>query len=410
MLDLVSGRSSYLGTRLELARLDASGDGRLERILERATRLSAEQLDVARVGIWFFDEARESLSQTLLYERESERHSKPGLTLPAQASRAYLAAIEERRVLAVSHVREHPATRDLAACYLDPNRIASMLDAPIFRHGVVVGVVCHEHVGTPRTWPAREMDFAASVADMVALYCEEAAALVSERRLRAQEAELAKAERLASVGVVARHIAHDLNNAVAPILMCGQKLRTLVAGDPRLLEHVTIIVNAAEHGASLARRLLVSPVDRAEPLEPTLVDPLLADARPLFATLLSEGQTLRLEQGAPGAGVRMDPIELVRSLINLVNNARDATPGPGEVAIRSEHVAGEVLIRVADQGTGMSEAVQNRLFQPFFTTKPGRGYGLGLSGVRASVERAQGRVEVQTGPAGTTVTLSLPAA
>lgn len=402
--------TSYLSARLQLARLDVDGD-RLERILERATRLTADQLGVERVSIWFFDADRQILRLALLYERSLERHTRPELSIPLAAAPAYFAAIEERRAVAINDVSEHPVTAALFPLYLAPAGIVSMLDAPIFRHGTVVGVVCHEHVGTPREWPSRDVDFAASVADMVALYCEEASALATEKLLRAQEKELASAERLASVGVVARYIAHDLNNAVAPILMCGQKLRSLLAADAKLLEHVAIIINAAEHGASLARRLLDSGVDKLPQEEVVVVDVLLEDARPLLAALMGDGHTLRIDRGASLAAVRIDPVELTRALINLLTNARDAMKGrEGEVLMITERIKDEIRIQVVDRGHGMSEAVKDRLFQPFFTTKPHQGYGLGLSGVRMLMERVGGRVEVssQSG-VGTTVTLVLRA-
>jgi len=401
--------SSFLNARLKLARLGVDDPTRLDRVLEHVTRLASEQLTVERVGLWLFDEAHETLSLYLCYTRSTQSFSRELQSIRVEKFPDYFAALEERRALVADDVATHAATKALADLYLTERGVTSMLDVPIFRHGTTAGVLCHEHIGEPRAWGAREVDFAASVADMIAIYSEEADAARTQLELRKQEEELQQAERLATIGVVARHVAHDINNAVAPIMICAAQLKPLVASDPNAKERLAIIINAAEHGAALARRLLDAAAGHAPVRHPVTVDPLVEDAAPLLSAILGETRSLTLALDAAEARVSSDSVEMVRILVNLVTNARDAMTDGGSVTISTVVVLDEVRISVADTGTGMSEDLKKRLFTPFFTTKPGKGTGLGLAGVRSAIEAMKGKIQIESSPGnGTTVTLRLP--
>lgn len=111
------------------------------------------------------------------------------------------------------------------------------------------------------------------------------------------------------------------------------------------------------------------------------------------------------------AWVGIDTTDLSRICANLVLNARDAIAETGQIAVRVARDGDEVVIEVSDSGAGMSEEVQARLFQPFFTTKPvGRGTGLGLATTKVLVDRARGRIAVRSAVGhGTTFAIRLPA-
>jgi two-component system cell cycle sensor histidine kinase/response regulator CckA len=325
---------------------------------------------------------------------------------------AYFAALEQQRALVIEDARTHPATAEMIDDYVTPLGIGSLLDAPIFRHGKLFGIVCHENIGPPRRWQPHEVDFAVSVADMIALYFEAAEAAEAQKRLMTRENELLQAERHASVGILARHVAHDLNNAVAPILMCAAQLRTALAGDARLLERVQIILDAAQHGVGIARRLLNAaaggPVTVRDPLD---IDAFLVEAVPLLSAVAGDEVELVVHATSGHSCVPADPIELMRALINLVTNARDAMPEGGRLSITTKPCDLGVCLEVADSGVGMTTEEQGKLFQPFYTTKPGRGTGLGLTGVRNMIEAVRGKVDIVSAPGeGTTVTIIFPTA
>lgn len=363
---------------------------------------------MASSSAWLFDPLRTRLTLTKLWRATDRVCDTPNTALAVADIPRYVEALLGRRVLAIEDVYSHEATSELVDSYLRGHGIASMLDAPIFRQGQVIGVVCHEHVGPPRVFSIREVDFAASVADMIALYFEEAEAAAGRQMILAQEKELLLSERLASVGVVAGHVAHDLNNAVAPILLCAQQLRNMVGADPAVRERLDVILQAAEHGAALARRLMLTSTNGTPIRDPIQLDAVLSEARPLLRAVAGEGVELSLELAAGGAWVEVDPIELLRAVINLVSNARDARAAATlHVRVATQRLEdGRVRLTVADDGFGMSGEVRRQLFEPFFTTKPGRGSGLGLASVKGMLDSLRGTIEVDSAPdRGTTVSL-----
>ncbi len=121
---------------------------------------------------------------------------------------------------------------------------------------------------------------------------------------------------------------------------------------------------------------------------------------------------VRLELGVDDALCRVDPERFTAAILNLVVNARDAMPVGGEVVISSVRVKGaetdQVRVRVADSGTGMEKKVAERMFEPWFTTKPGAGTGMGLPAVRRFMILAGGEVCVETDKTGTSFDLVFP--
>ncbi|MGC3973917.1 MAG: PAS domain S-box protein [Nitrospira sp.] len=146
------------------------------------TEHAASTFAVERASIWLFDGTQLTLVLQDLFEATSKRHSQ-GTMLSTKEYPAYLHALEtEPYSLAAHAAQSDPRTSELTPSYLTPLGITSMLDAPIRRHGRVVGVLCLEHTGAPKTWTSEEEAFAASLAAMATLTLEAA-----DRR-QAQEA------------------------------------------------------------------------------------------------------------------------------------------------------------------------------------------------------------------------------
>ncbi len=358
------------------------------RVFEQAARLAAEQLEVDRVGVWVFEGRRTRPVRRAAYDRGAAKHDPDSVELDGPIS--FLAGLTKGVVRSK-----------------DEANGATLLDAPIVSSGPLYGFVRYEHGGEGRRWTPREMELARSLGELVALQIEAAAAA---RAVHAQERELMHAERLATVGVLARHVAHDLNNAVAPILMCAAQLRACTWSESAL-ERVEIIQNAAEHGASLAKRLLTTEAGAATIRDAVELDAELLRIEPLLRAV-ADRASLELELAAPRRRVPADAADLSRVVAHLLTNARDALPeGGGIVRLKTSADDEFVTITVSDDGRGIDEDDQRRLFQPFFTTKPGRGTGLGLAAVQAVVEVMRGRITVESAPGrGTTVTVTLPAA
>jgi PAS domain S-box-containing protein len=144
----------------------------------------ADSLHVDRVGVWLFNADRSALVCQNLYERNVGHSKCPDID--AQTYPKYFQALRQNRAIVADNACTNLHTCELAATYLEPHGIVSMLDVAIWRHGEMVGVVCHEHIGAKREWTVEDQDFAASIADMVSLSLETA-----ERRQA--EVELSRA-------------------------------------------------------------------------------------------------------------------------------------------------------------------------------------------------------------------------
>ena len=185
---------------LELAHSDKSD---LEKALQKICSLSAATLEVARVSYWSLQENNSAISCEVLYLRDAESCDEQfkGARLGLSDCPAYFEALATKRPIVADRVLRHPATSGLAESYLKPLGISSMLDAPVWVRGEVVGVLCHEHTGPPRDWSAEEIDFVSALASMVSLALEESSRAHSEHLLRESEERFSKAFRASPVNI-----------------------------------------------------------------------------------------------------------------------------------------------------------------------------------------------------------------
>jgi signal transduction histidine kinase len=245
------------------------------------------------------------------------------------------------------------------------------------------------------------------------------------RELAEATASLAQAQKMEAIGRLTGGVAHDFNNLLMAMLGNIDLLARRLT-DPKHLRYAEQARAAGERGAKLTAQLLAfsrrqrieaRPMDIAASVEAAadLLGPALGGAHWL---------SLDLELGLwPAIG---DPTQVELVVVNLALNARDATPGGGEVKVSAANTvretasaapegpgAGEfVMLAVADHGEGMAPDVVARVFEPFFTTKAvGKGSGLGLPQVLGLAKQLGGGVEIETAAgAGTTVRVYLPRA
>ena len=173
------------GVLARLARSTVMEDGDLSGVLRAITEAAAAALQVERVNIWLFDHARTRVRCIQAYERRTTQHTQ-GEEILASAAPSYFAALAELRTVAAFDALNDPRTRELGD-YLELRGITTLLDAPLYQGGELAGVVCHEHVGSPRQWSADEEAFAGSVGDLVSLAIEADRRIRAERSLREGE-------------------------------------------------------------------------------------------------------------------------------------------------------------------------------------------------------------------------------
>jgi len=388
-------------------------------VFQESTRLAASTLATERVSIWLFIEGRGAIRCFELYEAGRNEHSE-GAVLYRHDYPHYFEALETRRVITADDARAHEATCELRAAYLEPLDIYSMLDAPIYQGGEVVGVVCHETVGHERHWTAEDAAFAGSVADTVALQVEGAARKDAETALQAHEEYVAEIRKMEALGRLSAGVAHDFRNILSVVLGHARLIESEESASPRVLEQAARIVAAADRGVELTRELLTfgreNTGDRPQAIR---VPEVVGKFREVLAQ--SAGRRIHVEvaPAATAGWALISPSRLERVLLNLVNNARDAMPSGGTVrlAVSEKKIpdgAGSpgvyVVIDITDTGVGMDAATRRRIFEPFFTTKgPGENSGLGLSVVYRIVEACGGFLHVESAPGkGTTVSVYLP--
>ena len=252
---------------------------------------------------------------------------------------------------------------------------------------------------------------------------------ISERK-RAQaeqtqlEGQLRQAQKMEAIGTLAGGIAHDFNNVLGAIVGYAELARVEIR-DPKVSADLDSLLEVAEHGRQVVKRILDFSRRQDGQLRPTDLGPLLEDARRMLRATLPATIQVELEI-APGLPqVMADPTGIHQVLLNLTNNAAQAMPAGGRLRLAAaaeylhdrrvrEHPGlregMHVRLTVQDDGLGMTREIQERAFEPFFTTKqPGQGSGLGLAMVHRIVLDHAGAVDLHSEPGrGTAVTCWFP--
>lgn len=225
---------------------------------------------------------------------------------------------------------------------------------------------------------------------------------VEERTRALQEAQsqLIQSEKMASLGILAGGVAHEINNPLGGILGIAQLLLMERPDQGRLTQDLKTIEQAALHCAEIVKNLLtfsrISDQDSREPMViPELVDQVLLLIGHLFRQNNIE---VRKEFSPDFPVLQTNRTQIQQVFINLLVNAQQAMGKGGNVFIRGRTMKnGEVLIEIQDQGCGIPESIQDKIFDPFFTTKEeGQGTGLGLSVSYRIVQEHGGRIMVDT--------------
>jgi signal transduction histidine kinase/CheY-like chemotaxis protein len=413
-----------LAALMELARSrrflgdDLAGD--FAAISETAGRA----IGVARTGVWLLDESREQLRCVDLFELPSGLHSR-GPTLHRADYPAYFAGLGKRSMVVAHDALTDPETREYAAAYLVPNRIASTLDATVRLRGQLVGVLCLEEVGAARRWSEEEQVFARAVGDLVSLAVESAERYRSEQAERALARRLEQVGRFEQLGRVAGGIAHDFNHFLGVILGNLDLLRDAAPRELAQRAEFEAAIAATLHARDVVRQLLVFGRGERPPLVPLDLRDVIAEALSYLSAIRPQGVLLEGARAEAPLPVMGDATQLLQVLVNLCTNAFHAVSDGGCVRITAREVTVDaatarlhpplaagaaLLLEVRDDGRGMDEATLARVFEPFFSTKPaGRGVGLGLAVVHGVVQHHGGAIVVESAPgAGTTMRIWLP--
>jgi signal transduction histidine kinase len=233
-----------------------------------------------------------------------------------------------------------------------------------------------------------------------------------EQKVSEQAKKLVDAERLSAIGATAGMVGHDIRNPLQAIASDVYLVKSdlSVVPEGEIKKGMKESLEGIEKNVEYINKIVADLQDFARPLNPNVEE---TNLKLLIEDLLAknglpENVKVTVKVEAAAEKVMADSTFINRIMVNLVNNAVQAMPNGGKLVIKVYKEANDVVIDVTDTGTGVSEALKNKLFTPMFTTKA-RGQGFGLPVVKRMTEALGGTVsfESQDGK-GTTFIIRLP--
>jgi two-component system NtrC family sensor kinase len=230
---------------------------------------------------------------------------------------------------------------------------------------------------------------------------------------RLQE-QLVQSEKMSAMGHLIAGVAHDLNNPLASVVGFADYMMENASLDDQHREPLRVIQQEAERAASIVKNLLTFARRNEGPWRPTAVPNLLKATSELMRNDLASRNIeliVDIEPGLPKLDI--EPTRIQQVIVNLVTNAAqaiEATGKAGRILIRTRQWTDGIAVDVSDNGPGIPQAERDRIFDPFYTTKPeGTGTGLGLSISQGIVTDHGGRISlVGSGTHGTMFRIELP--
>ena len=231
-----------------------------------------------------------------------------------------------------------------------------------------------------------------------------AAFFVDRERKKRQQAEREKY--LAGIGQAATMIVHDLKNPLISILGFGRRIQE---GKGNTDAAVQVIMDSARS----MERIVNDVLDFARPVRLELKE---EDGRAIIKRVYDscttkaeeKGVSLSLDLPADPVPVVMDGVQMQRALVNLVNNAIEASGTGQNILLTAADEKNHLAVRIRDHGSGMDQEALDKLFTPFFTTKKG-GTGLGMSIAKKIIEAHKGKIRIESKQGtGTAVIITMP--
>ena len=286
--------------------------------------------------------------------------------------------------------------------------IKMMVDLPLFMGQNVVGIL-RIFFDKQREFSEEELNFAIAIAEQCALAIDKAR-LIEKQQIQYDNLAI-QTDKLSSLGRMAAGIAHEINNPLAGILLYSSNLVKKVPETGPLKKGLEVIIHETIRCRGIIQDLLEFSRQR-EPVR-TLAD-LNGVINKALSILSNEFRLNRisLEKSLSDhlPNVLIDANQIEQVFINFFMNAIEAVQGQGQVSVRSykdEDNQG-VVVEIQDSGMGIPQEHLERIFEPFFSTKP-KGTGLGLAVNYGIIQKHGGQIRVSSQPGrGTTMTIRLP--
>ncbi|MGE4538447.1 MAG: nitrogen regulation protein NR(II) [Desulfovibrio sp.] len=243
-------------------------------------------------------------------------------------------------------------------------------------------------------------------------------------REKEYQAKFYQAEKMATIGMLATGVAHEVNNPLTAIFGFAEGLRRRLPAlrekvDPTVVDdvedYVTTILQECRRCQDIVTTLLTFSRHKTVSFSPVSLNAVVEDTLKLLRSHLRQRNqakiTVRTELCENLPMVSGDEHQIKQVMLNLLVNAMDAIVGPGHIVITTfQEGSGAVCLSVEDSGCGIPAENMDKLFEPFFTTKrAGKGIGIGLSTCMTIVDKHQGEIAVKSKPGeGSVFTVKLP--
>lgn len=401
---------------LDLAGNQALYSGNLDESFDAIVSLASRTLQADRCGVWLLDEDGLSCTCRMLVVdgQNLEPDEQPFLMTDYPL---YMATLINDKTIATSDVSNDERLKELTSHkYLSSRNIQSILIAGIKEHGQFAGWVSFSQISSEREWPLDEINFAASIADIIGLAIGTANQKRATEEKEALTSRLRRAEKMEALGTLAGGVAHDLNNILSGIVTYPELLLLQLPQDSNLREPVKTILTSGKRAAAIVQDLLTMARRGVATMEVVDLNRVVEDYinSPEYHELISYHTHANIEcRLEPGLlNILGSSVHLSKTLMNLVANGLEAIPEIGRVTISTENcyidrpvkgydVVNEgdyVALTVKDTGIGISSKDFNRIFEPFYTKKKmGRsGTGLGMAVVWGTVKDHQGYIDFES--------------
>ncbi len=420
---------------LEITKSESIDQGDVKEAVKKLSDAAAVGLGIERVSVWLYNEDQSAIVCIDLFETSTQRHAS-GLTLQSKDFPAYFKYLREERTLAANNAVTDPSTFEFAEVYLKPLNIFSLLDAPIRKNGKMIGVICNEKVGSVRNWSLLDEAYAATVADFISrtfiaqerLLAQESLRKMNEnleklvlertQELEVQRAFAIQSAKMASLGEMSAGIAHEINPPLATIQLIAGQLTSMVEDNEvdaeALAKHALNIEITTNRIGKIIQSLRSFARDGATDVSQNIkVRSLLTDTMAFCEEKFRLASIeINFDEVPENLSVECRVVQIQQVILNLFNNSFDAISKQAEpkwIRVKASGDEKNIHIFVTDGGPGIPKQIQDKIMQPFVTTKEiGKGTGLGLSVSLGIIQSHQGTLTLEKNAPHTCFLIKLP--